>query len=179
MQDKEVFLLKTNIKKLAISALMTALCIVIGLVCKRFLTFGAIRVTFENLPILLAGFLLGPIYGGAVGMAADLVSAPLSGFGINPVITLGAASVGVIAGLFSGYVIKTKGFLYTFLATISSHLVGSMIIKSLGLFMYGYTWQMLALRIPLYFVIGIAEAYAVHILLRNKRILNLVGEGRK
>ncbi|MBE6683668.1 MAG: folate family ECF transporter S component [Ruminococcaceae bacterium] len=179
MQDKEVFLLKTNIKKLAISALMTALCIVIGLVCKRFLTFGAIRVTFENLPILLAGYLLGPIYGGAVGIAADLVSAPLSGFGINPVITLGAASVGVIAGLLSGYIMKTNGFLHTLTATLASHAVGSMIIKSLGLLMYGYAWQMLALRIPLYFVIGIAEAYAVYILLKNKRILDLAKEGRK
>ena len=43
--------MKVNLKKLVFGAMMTALCVVIGLVCKTYLTFGAIRITFENLPV--------------------------------------------------------------------------------------------------------------------------------
>ncbi|MBR6562848.1 MAG: folate family ECF transporter S component [Clostridia bacterium] len=167
---------KTNTKKLVVAALMTALCVVIGLVCKRFLTFGAIRITLENLPILLAGILLGPVYGATVGIAADLISAPLSGFGVNPIITLGAASIGMVAGMFSQYIIKRKGFLQTLLASLSAHAVGSMIIKSLGLWTYGYAWQMLLMRVPLYLLIGTAEAYLIFVILKNKHILSLASQ---
>lgn len=177
---KEVIFLKTNVKtntkKLVVAALMTALCVVIGLVCKRFLTFGAIRITLENLPILLAGILLGPVYGATVGIAADLISAPLSGFGVNPIITLGAASIGMVAGMFSQYIIKRKGFLQTLLASLSAHAVGSMIIKSLGLWTYGYAWQMLLMRVPLYLLIGTAEAYLIFVILKNKHILSLASQ---
>lgn len=161
--------MKIKIKKLVLSALMTALCIIIGLVCKRFLTFGAIRITFENIPVLLAGIWLGPVCGAAVGMAADLISAPLSGFGINPVITLGAASIGAVSGIVFKYVFKRKiTFLSLMLSVLSAHTVGSMVVKSLGLYFMGYAWQLLAARIPLYIAIGLAESYIIYILLKNK-----------
>lgn len=162
--------MRNSIRKLVFSALLTALCVVIGWVCKTYLTFGAIRLTFENLPILLAGFLLGPVYGAAVGAAADLISAPLSGFGVNPVITLGAAAVGAVAGILSKYIIRKHGFVQILLVSLSSHALGSMIIKSLGLWMYDYAWQLLLLRVPLYIVIGTAEAYIIYIMLKNKKL---------
>lgn len=168
--------MKNSVRKLVLSALLTALCVVIGWVCKAYLTFGAIRITFENLPVLLAGILLGPVYGAAVGAAADIVSALLAGFGINPVITLGSAVIGAVAGLMSHYAVKKRGFFQVMLIALTSHVLGSMIIKSIGLWMYDYAWQLLALRVPLYFIIGTAESYIIYIMLKNNRIASVVKE---
>lgn len=170
--------MKSSLKKLVFSALLTALCVIIGWVCKAYLTFGAIRITFENLPVLLAGILLGPVYGAAVGAAADIVSALLAGFGINPVITLGSASIGLVAGIMARYLQSNKGFVRVALVSLSAHALGSMLIKSLGLWMYDYAWQLLVLRVPLYLVIGTVESYIIYIMLKN-RILSSFTKGAK
>ena len=164
------FVFLKNIKKLVFAALMTALCVIIGWFCKTYFTFGAIRITFENVPVLLAGMLLGPAFGAAVGVASDIVSRMLSGFGVNPIITLGSASVGVIAGLLHIYIIKRKGFLPTALSVLTAHAVGSMLIKSVGLYFYGYALPILLTRVPLFLGIGLAESYLIWLLLKNKRI---------
>ena len=164
---------KIKIRSLVFTSLMIALSVIIGLICKRFLTFGAIRITLENLPVLLAGFLLGPIYGAVAGASADMISAPLSGFGINPIITVGAASIGAVAGLFSRYIIKRKEFLAILLSALSAHAVGSMLIKSVGLWLSGYAFQLCLLRIPLYLVIGTLEAYLAFVVLKNNRMQTL------
>lgn len=161
---------KQQTKKLVFAALLTALSVLIGMVCKNYLTFGAIRITFENLPVLLAGILLGPIYGGAVGMAADLVTAPSTG-SVNPFITLGAALIGVVSGIIWRYLVKSKGFVGVLCATVSAHVVGSMVVKSFGLwYFYGYAMQLCLLRIPVYLCIALAETYLIYIILKNKRI---------
>lgn len=163
---------KTAMKKLAFAALMTALSVMIGMFCKSYLTFGAIRITFDNLPVLLAGVLLGPVYGGVVGMTADLITAPVSG-SVNPFITLGAATVGIIAGALGRYLLKDKSFTRVLITVIPAHVVGNMIIKSFGLwYFYGYAVQLCLLRIPLYLAIGLAETYLIYIILKNKQLMN-------
>ncbi len=171
--------MKKRLKKLAFAAMMIALCVIIGLVCKTYLTFDAIRITFENIPVILTGILLGPIYGAAVGVASDLISAPLSGFGINPVITLGSASIGLVSGLLSRQVMSTDKFGAVLFADIAAHFVGSMIIKSLGLLMYAYPIPMVLLRVPLYAAIGLAESYLLFAILKNKQIKNAFTENKK
>ena len=162
--------MKIKLKKLVFAAMMTALSVVIGLVCKTYLTFGAIRITFENLPVVLSGVLLGPVYGAVVGAASDLISAPLSGFGINPVITLGAATVGFVGGLVFKCLPKRAKFISSLASVMSAHIVGSMIVKSLGLLMYAYPLQTIFFRVPLYAAIGLAESYLVFCILKNKAI---------
>lgn len=167
---------KNQTKKLVFAALMTAMCVIIGWICKSYLTFGAIRVTFENIPVFLAGILLGPVYGGAVGAAADIISAILSGFSINPVVTLGAASIGIIAALLTRYVVKSKGFLQILASVMPAHIVGSMVVKSFGLwYFYGYALPLILARIPLYLVIGLIETYIIYILCKNSRLTSSFG----
>ena len=71
---------RSALKRLVLGAMMSAISVVIGMFCKSFLNFGEglWRVTFENLPIILAGVFLGPVTGGMVGVVADLVSYLLS-----------------------------------------------------------------------------------------------------
>lgn len=159
-----------NTKVLVFSALLCALSVAIGFLCKTYLTFGAIRITFENLPILMAGMYLGPFVGTLVGAVSDMLSCVLSGYGVNPVITLGAACVGAVSGIFFRHIIKRKGFLPTFVSALIAHAFGSMLIKSIGLYLYGHPIQVLLLRIPLYIGIALAESYLIYVITKNREI---------
>ena len=159
-----------SVKRMVLCAMMVAMSVVIGTICKNYLNFadGLLRITFENLPILLAGIFLGPVAGGMVGVTADLVSYLLSSqaYPPNPVVTLGACAVGVVAGLMAKYVIKTRGIKQIILSSLAAHVVGSMIIKTLGLFAI-YQWAVL-IRIPVYLVISTLEIILLCTLWRQR-----------
>lgn len=162
-----------QIKKIVLCALFAALSVVIGTVCKVYLTFGAIRITFENLTVLMSGIFFGPIYGAAVGAVSDIVSCFTSfQSSINPLITLGACSVGLICGLISKAAgekkYKLSGIL---LCVFPAHIVGNMIIKTIALvIMYGYPLQMAVFRIPTYIAIGICESLIIYTVINQKYI---------
>lgn len=161
-----------NVRALTVAAMLTAMSVVIGIVCKTFLNFGngLFRVTFENLPILLAGILYGPVVGAAVGAASDLVSYLLSAqtYPPNLIVTAGAAAIGAVSGTVSR-LLRKSGKQYTtggiVFAAGAAHVVGSMIIKPLGLFQF-YRWAVLV-RIPLYLVIAPLEILIVCCLFRR------------
>ena len=164
-----------NTKTLVLSALLTALSFMIGWVCKTYLTFGAIRITFENLPILLAGIAFGPVAGGLVGAASDIVSALASGYAINPLITVGAACVGAGAGLLARFCFEKRGFPSLLAIALISHAVGSMLVKSAGLYLLGYPIATLWLRIPLYIDIAAVESYLLYALYKNRLLAQTFG----
>ena len=155
---------KKTTKAVVLSALMVALSVVIGFLCKSYLTFGAIRITFENLPVIIAG------------AASDIVSAVASGYSVNPIITVGAAAVGFTAGLLYRHVFKGNGFLSIYLSAQIAHVFGSMIIKTVGLHvLYHYGFAVYLPRIPLYIGIALAESYIIYILYKNRRIARELG----
>ena len=164
-----------SVRTLTLTAMLTAMSVVIGIFCKSFLNFGGglFRVTFENLPIILTGILFGPILGGTVGIASDMISYLLSGqmYPPNLIVTLGAASVGILSGL----VFRLWGRRISLPAVVCSaavaHLVGSMIIKPIGLFQF-YGWATLW-RIPLYCVIAPVEILILCLLFRSKTFRRL------
>ncbi len=168
-----------SIKALTIAAMLTAMSVVIGIFCKSFLNFGngLFRITFENLPIIISGILFGPIVGGAVGAATDLISYLLSPqvYPPNLVVTAGAASIGIISGVISRFIIKKHGCFQISISTALAHIIGSMIIKSIGLFMY-YQWAILW-RIPIYVVIASVEAVLICLLYKNANIRKLFSWG--
>ena len=167
---------KRMIKLLTNMAMMTALSTVIGIFCKSVLDFGGIyRITFENLPIILTGIVLGPVAGGIVGLSSDLISYLLTGqaYPINPIVTLGAVMIGVISGIMAKYVIRKKGRIQIILSGAFAHIIGSMIIKPIGLYQF---YGMLVLwRIPLYLVIAPIEIFLLCLLLKQKSFAKIVG----
>ncbi len=58
------------------------------------------RFSLEAVPVFLAGMLCGPLAGGLVGFAADLIGTLFSGYGYNPLFCLPPILYGVCAGLF-------------------------------------------------------------------------------
>ena len=166
-------------KVITTAAMMTAISVLIGIFCKNYMNFGVppglFRVTFENLPIIMSGILYGPIIGGVVGVLTDLISYLLSSQAYPPnlIVTLGAAVSGIIAGVVAKYLIKKNGKLQIIVAGSLSHLVASMIIKSIGLYQF-YGWLVL-FRIPLYLCIAPIEIIIICALLKRKSFARIVG----
>lgn len=158
--------------RMTVCAMFTAIAVVIGTVCKEFLTFGAVRITFENLTVLLSGILFGPLYGAAVGVCTDLITCFTAAQpSVNPLITLGACSVGLISGL-AGRVARGRLTLARLaLCVFPAHAVGNMLIKSLALHVYyAYPIELLLLRVPTYIFIGTCECIFISAILKNKYI---------
>ncbi|MBR2346647.1 MAG: folate family ECF transporter S component [Clostridia bacterium] len=168
--------MRKSIHVLTLAAMLTAMSVVIGIFCKTFLNFsgGLVRITFENLPIILSGILFGPVIGAVVGVATDLISYLLSPqiYPPNLIVTLGAAVIGFLSGLVSKVFIRKRGYLQISVATVSAHIVGSMIIKTIGLFQF-YQWAVLW-RIPLYIVIASAELMVLCLLYKNATFRKLI-----
>ena len=166
---------KSALKRLVLGAMLAAMSVVIGMFCKSFLNFGGglWRVTFENLPIILAGVFLGPLTGGMVGVVSDLTSYLLSPqvYPPNLVVTFGAFAVGVTAGLMARFVVRERGTKQIVLSAAVAHIIGSMIIKPIGLFQF-YQWAVLV-RIPLYLVIAPLEILLLCLLWRQKSFRKL------
>ena len=155
-----------ELRKIAVCAVLAAAGIVLGKLLA--VNIGqSFRLSFENLPVLFAGLYLGPWYGLFCGAAADLVGSVMVGYAINPVITLGAASIGLCAGL-AGVFFKGRSY-RTALAVIIAHSVGSIVIKTAGivLFYSAPLWITLLWRILIYLVTGTLECLLLMLLEKN------------
>ncbi|MBP5361989.1 MAG: folate family ECF transporter S component [Ruminococcus sp.] len=160
-----------NVRVLIIAALLTALSGAVGKVFSIDVMPFA-RIGIENLPIVLAGIWFGPFVGAAVGFGADYFGCFLKGYPPNPVTTLGFVSIGLVSGLVSMYLFKKNKTLTIILADLAAHIVGSMIIKTIGLYyLFGGQYPitlMLMWRVPLYIGIVIVESTLIILLMKNK-----------
>ena len=155
-----------------------ALLSAISIVCGKYLAFNMgdfIRFSFENMPIIFAGLLFGPIAGALVGAVADLIGCLLVGYAINPLVTLGAVAIGLISGIYSFFpepVSRGQYILRLSLTVFSAHFVGSVIIKSFGLSVF-YDMPLIILmlwRLLNYVIVGTAEGFILYHLVKNKKI---------
>ena len=122
--------------------------------------------------IALAALLFGPGAGFAVGAVADMIGGTLSGYAINPLITLGAGSIGLTAGLLWRALPNLRLGLRTQISVFAGHAVGSIVINSLALHLfYNYPWSVLVTRIPNALVLAAVNTVLVRLLLEN---MNLV-----
>lgn len=163
-----------SLKLLTRIALLAAISLILG----KFLSFKLEpwgRISLENLSVLLCGYLYGPLAGALCGAVGDLVGCLAYGYSINPIITLGAASIGTMAGLFGMHGALKKPRLW--LSVASAHLVGSLVIKSIGIYVfYATPLPTLALRIPIYLITGTIEFTILYLLLKNKGLRKIMCE---
>lgn len=173
--------MRKSVKTLTTAAMLTAISIVIASLCKviPFLNFGiGLRVTLENMPIIMSGILFGPIVGGCVGLATDIISCINAGMTPIPLVMAGAVCVGAVSGVFSKYIVKKKGIPQIAVSVVVAHIIGSMIIKTLGLWDFYYNWSgagiTLLFRIPIYIGIIAVEIAVISLLLKNSAIQRAV-----
>lgn len=156
------------------SSFLAAMSIVFG----KYLAINlgeVIRISFENTPIFFSGLAFGPIVGVAVGIVADLVGCLLVGYAVNPLVTVGAAMIGLVSGLMGAFLKKSRGvsrYLMAFAAVFASHIVGSVLVKTAGLAaFYSMPYYALLLwRTLNYLIVGTLEGVILSLLLTNRRI---------
>ena len=168
MNDK-----KTSVRTLTMLALLVAMSIVFSRVLS--ISTGFVRFNLGSLPVLLAAVVFGPGAGFAVGAVADIIGGVLAGYAINPLITLGAGSVGLVSGLLFQKLSSLRLGLRLQISILAGHLVGSVVINSLALHLfYGYQWPVLAARIPNAIVLSAVNTVLVRILLENKALAAMI-----
>ena len=163
--------LGSNLRLLAVSAFLAALSIV----CGKYLALpvgNVLRFSFENLPILLAGMMFGPITGMLVGVVADIIGCIMVAYPINPLVTVGAACIGLFGGLLFRFAKKLPLLWQTCFTVILTHLVASVIVKTYGLARYyDMPFYVLMLwRLLNYTIVGVAEWLLLYTVLKNKAL---------
>ncbi len=157
-----------------------SLLMAISIVCGKYLAIRGgevLRFSFENLPILMTGMLFGPAAGAIVGVVADLIGCVLVGYPVNLVVTLGAAAVGVFAGLVWRLAAKAPYYLRVALAVFFAHFLGSVLIKTVGLsaFYDMSLWLLMLWRTINYLIIGGIEGVLLAIIMKNKSFIKAAG----
>ena len=103
---------KSSLKKtfstqnLVMMAVLSAMQIILA----RFLGIQVsetLRVSFESIPVILAGMWLGPVPGAVVAVLADLLGTIISGYGVwFPPLVLGPMMVGILSGVSTKYIFQ-------------------------------------------------------------------------
>ena len=104
----------------------------------------------------------------------DSIGSVLAGYAINPLITLGAGAIGLVAGFAWQKLNRLSTNLRLAASVLLGHFVGSMVITSLALrLFYGYPWATLAVRIPNALILSAVNVVLLRILLENRSLMKL------
>ena len=164
---------KNSTRTLTVLALLIAMSIVFSRVLS--ISTGFVRFNLGSLPVLLAGIVFGPGAGFAVGALADMIGGILAGYAINPLITLGAASIGLVGGWLWQTLHTLRLGQRLQLSVVAAHVVGSIMINSLALHIfYGYAWSVLAARVPNALILAAVNTVLLRLLMENKAVMAAV-----
>lgn len=164
-----------SLKIMVAAALLAAMSIVCGKYLK--IPVGDImRFSFENLPILLAGMAFGSVVGVITGVLADLVGCLMVGYAINPIVTVGAAAIGFFGGLVYKLCQKLPLLLRTLVTVVSSHMIGSVLIKTFGLAKF-YSipfFELMLWRTLNYAIVAALEFVIIYFVMKNKAVTSAI-----
>ena len=177
-KTKNLFACFTDVRAIVSMALFIALSIIFG----KFLAFNltsSIRISLENLPIIVAAAAYGPIAGAVVAAIADLIGCVMVGYTINPIITMGAVVIGLVAGTLSQ--INCNKLFKSIIIVLPAHFFGSVITKTIGLYVYFKLpfWLTFASRAGVYAITAVAEIIILYILFSQKIIQKFGGLRKK
>ena len=164
-----------SLKLTAALSMLVAISIILG----KYLAISVgdvLRFSFENLPVIFAGIAFGPLAAVLVAVTADLIGCLLVAYAINPLVTIGAAAVGLCAGLVPKILKRffTIDQKWLVAATVAiSHLLGSVVIKTFGLAVF-YDMPIFVLmlwRLLNYVIVGTVEGFILYHIMKNKAIM--------
>ena len=128
------------------------------------------RFSIEAVPIVVAGFLFGPLPGLLVGVVGDAVGTLFSGYGYNPFFAVPPAMIGACAGLMRPLLYEKVSFLRILAAFIPAVALGSVLWQSYWLsFFYGTRTfgAFLALRAAQFAVTAPVDAAVIFAMFRT------------
>lgn len=157
---------------MCVCAILAALSFVLALLAKTIFGPGPYRLTFENMPIFIASFAYGPVMGAVVAILADIFSCINTGMTPIPLVTVGAVVLAISSGLVYRLCAKMK-FVFKLAISVSvGHILGSMLLKTLGL--YQFYGSAVLFRIPIYIVVIILEFTLLYLLFKRRSMRDLV-----
>ena len=96
------------------------------------------RFSIEAVPIIVAGYIYGPVAGAIVGLVGDAVGTLFSGYGYNPLFAVPPMLIGLCAGLMRPMLYKKVSYLRILASFLPAVVVGSILWQSYWLsFFYG------------------------------------------
>ena len=154
---------------------MLALLVAMSIVFSRVLSISTGFVRFNLAPAGAAGRTAVRARGRLCrGCGGDIIGGVLAGYAINPLITLGAGAIGLVAGYAWQKLPDYRTGLRLSISVLLGHFVGSMVINSLALrIFYGYAWSVLLARIPNALVLSAVNIVLLRILLENRSLMKL------
>ena len=165
-----------SLKVLVTAALLVALSIVFGKYLQ--IPVGEVmRFSLENLPIFIAGMAFGPAVGVAVGVAADLIGCVMMAYTVNPAVTLGAAIIGLCGGMLFFICRKMPLLPRTVISVTVPHILGSVVIKTVGLASYYNMpfFEVMLWRLLNYVIVAVLETALIYLLIKNNAIKRQLG----
>jgi len=162
--------------------LLLALFAAISIILTRFLSFylpilavNTVRISLGNVPIILAGLILGPFAGAATGIVADVIGATMfSALGYFPGFTLSAALVGFLPGILKRYYTTGK-YSNILIIVFITELITSMGLNTLWVsILSGANYFVLLIpRVGITLIMMLLYSWIIYILLKrlNKVIL--------
>ena len=137
---------RIHIQKLVLAALCLALCMVLPFLTGQIPEIGSM-LSPMHIPVLLCGFICGPVWAALIGAVAPLLRFAL--FGMPPLFPVGAAMCfelavyGLVSGLLYGLLPKRKASIYVSL--LAAMLVGRIVWGAVRLIISGvggsaFTW---------------------------------------
>lgn len=157
--------------------LLLALFAAISIILTRFLSFylpivavNTVRISLGNIPIVLAGLLLGPVAGAATGIVADVVGTTMfSAFGYFPGFTLSAALVGFLPGVLKLYFKNTDKYSHILAIVFITELITSMGLNTLWVSMLSHVnyFVMLVPRVGITLIMMLLYSWIIYILLKR------------
>ena len=150
-----------------------ALFAAISIILARFMVIWitqSVRISFGNIPIILASLLLGPVAGGFTGAVADIVGASFfSPFPWYPPLTISPILAGVLPALLKPLLLKRISLLRVYAIILITNLATSIGLTTLllsQLYGTGY-WELLAARAPVALIVTVVEGLLVYLLYRR------------
>lgn len=157
---------KFNTKTLVLISLFAAASIILTRFLSIYITSSS-RLSFGNVPILLASLLFGPMAGAFTGAVADILGASLfSPLGWYPPLTIPATLTGVVPGLLKIVMLKRVSLVRFYGIVIISNIITEVLVKTqLLAVMYGTGFmELLVIRIPLILLVTAIEGFVVYML---------------
>jgi ECF transporter S component (folate family) len=160
---------KINTRTLILIALFAAISIILARFFVVYLT-NSLRISFGNIPIILASLLLGPIAGGLTAAIADILGASLfSPLSWYPPLTISPVIVGILPALLKKRVLHKVTIWRLYIIIFITNLITSIGITTYLLSkLYGSPYlSLLAVRAPLSILVSIIEGLVVYILYKR------------
>lgn len=127
-------------RSLAMMGALTAIEIILA----RYLSIQTetLRVSFETIPIGLAGMWLGPVAGALVALISDILGTVIAGYGIYfPPLSLGPMAFGILCGVSTKYIFhsgisNTRDAWKVIATAVTAGIVNSFVIGLAGVTLY-------------------------------------------